>query len=227
MKTACFRGKGLWFGWAALLAVAGVLLSQACAAQCAARNSGACSSGAPKCEWTPLFNGTDLDGWMTEGNAAWRVEDGCIVGTQGPGNAPGDLFTEKEYGDFEVRITYKIQWPANSGIWFRYQSPDKSYQADILEYKDPECYSGTLYCPAKMFLSMNEDPNLEKRDDWNTMIIRAEGDHLTVTLNGTVVGDVHDASYATGRIGFQVHPGDEFKDMKITVREAAIREVKP
>ena len=174
-------------------------------------------------DWTPLFNGKDLTGWKPEGKAAWTVADGCLVGVQGPNAAPGDLFTEKDFGDFELRVTYKIQWPANSGVWFRYQAPDKSYQADILEYKNPEAYSGTIYCPGKMFLSVNANAKLVKRDDWNTMLIKAQGDHLVVTLNDVVTGDVHEASFPKGKIGFQVHPGDEFKTMKITVREIAIR----
>jgi hypothetical protein len=181
----------------------------------------AAKSGEAK--WTPLFNGKDLTGWKPEGKAVWSVADGSIVGVQGPGAAPGDLFTEQEYGDFEVRVVYKIQWPANSGIWFRYQAPDKAYQADILEYKNPVAYSGTIYCPAKMFLARNENAALEKRDDWNTMLIKAQGDHLVVTLNGVVTGDVRENSYAKGRIGFQVHPGDEFKNMKVSVREVSLR----
>lgn len=176
-----------------------------------------------KAEWTQLFNGKDLSGWKPEGGAVWTVEDGCIVGVQGPGAAAGDLFTEKDYGDFAVRVTYKIQWPANSGVWFRYQSPDKSYQADILEYPDPECYSGTLYCPGKMFLAMNTDKSLVKKDDWNTMLIRAKGDNLVIKLNGKETANVHDDSFATGRIGFQIHPGDEFKDMKVWIKEVALR----
>lgn len=178
-----------------------------------------------KAEWIPLFNGKDLTGWKPEGNAAWKVEDGLLIGTQGPNNAPGDLFTEEEFANFRLRVVYKVQWPANSGVWFRYQSPEKAYQADILEYKDPEAYSGTIYCPAKMFLAVNKDPKLEKKDDWNTIVIRAEGDHLRVRLNKVVTGDVHDASYDKGRIGFQIHPGDEFKDMKLTVKEVSIQKL--
>jgi hypothetical protein len=174
-------------------------------------------------DWTPLFNGKDLTGWKQEGKATWTVENGCLVGVQGPNAAPGDLFTEKEYDDFEARFTYKVQWPANSGVWFRYQSPEKSYQADILEYKKPEAYSGTIYCPGKMFLSINSDPKLEKKDDWNTIEILAKGDHLVVKLNGVVTGDIHEGSYAKGRLGFQIHPGDEFKSMKLTVKEALVR----
>lgn len=184
---------------------------------------------AEKCEekgWIKLFNGKDLTGWKPEGNAKWSVEDGCLVGVQGPNAAPGDLFTEKEYDDFELRVVYKVQWPANSGIWFRYQSPEKSYQADILEYKDPLAYSGTIYCPGKLFLSTNKDAALEKKNDWNTMYIRAEGDHLIVKLNDVLTGDVHEGSCAKGRIGFQIHPGDEFKTMKISVKEISLKPLK-
>ena len=174
-------------------------------------------------EWIALFNGRDLSGWTEEGRAAWTVEDGSLVGRQGRNGAPGDLFTEGEYDDFELIVTFKMRWPANSGVWFRYQAPDKAYQADILEYKDPECYSGTLYCPGKMFLSMNEDPDIVNRAGWNTLKIRAEGDHLVITLNDVVVGDVREDSFGRGRIGFQVHAGDNFKNMMITVREVLIR----
>lgn len=166
-----------------------------------------------------LFNGKDLAGWKPEGNATWKVEEGCLVGTQGANNAPGDLFTEKEFDNFELVVEYKVDWPANSGIWFRYQAADKTYQADILEYKDPLAYSGTLYCPGRLFLGTNTDPNLEKKTDWNTMKIRAEGDHMVITLNGKVTVDVHDAAYAKGRIGFQIHPGDEFAKMRLAVRK--------
>jgi hypothetical protein len=175
--------------------------------------------------WKPLFDGKSLAGWKPDGKAVWTVENGCIVGVQGPGSTPGDLFTEQEFSDFELRVTYKIQWPANSGIWFRYQSPEKSYQADILEYKDPVAYSGSLYCPGKMFIFTNKAKNLEKHEDWNTMLIRAQGDALGITLNGVTTGQINDASFAAGRIGFQVHPGDEFKNMKITVREVMIKDL--
>ncbi len=177
--------------------------------------------------WTPLFNGKDLTGWKPEGNAVWKVEDGLLIGVQGPGGAAGDLFTEKDYDDFRLKVTFKMEWPANSGVWFRYQGPDKAYQADILEYKNPECYTGTLYCPGRMFLAMNTDPALVKRDDWNTMIILAKGDRLRIKLNGTEVADVRDDAMRTGRIGFQIHAGDEFKNMKLMVREMLIQPLKP
>ncbi len=172
-----------------------------------------------------LFNGKDLTGWEPSGNAKWVVEDGLLIGTQGENNAPGDLFTTQSFKNFELTCTYRAEWPCNSGIWFRYQSPEKAYQADILEWKDPVCYSGTIYCPGKMFLSMNEDKLIVNREGWNTMKVRAEGDHLQVWLNGTKVGDVREGSTDSGKIGFQVHPGAEFGPMKIVVKEILIKEL--
>ena len=172
-----------------------------------------------------LFNGKDLDGWETSGNARWLVENGMLVGTQGENNAPGDLLTKNSYSDFELTCTYRAEWPCNTGIWFRYQSPKKAYQADVLEYKNPVCYSGTLYCPGKMFLAMNEDESLVDREGWNTMKVRAEGDHLQIWLNGYQVADVHDDTTDSGKIGFQVHPGAQFGPMKVVVRELLLKEL--
>ena len=176
-----------------------------------------------KAGFVKLFNGKDLTGWETSGNAKWFVENGNLVGTQGANNAPGDLFTTNTYDDFLVTLTYRAEWPCNSGLWFRYQSPQKAYQADILEYKNPVAYSGTLYCPGKMFLAINEDKSIIDRIGWNTIKVRAEGDHLQIWINGRQVADVHDDTTDSGKIGFQVHPGDEFGPMKILVRELLLK----
>jgi hypothetical protein len=193
-----------------------------------------CQNGAEKAEspaaaakggYTKLFNGRDLTGWETSGGAKWVVEKGHLVGTQGENNAPGDLFTEASYRDFEAVVTYRCEWPCNTGVWFRFQGPDKAYQADILEYANPEAYSGTLYCPGKLFLAINADKTLVDRDGWNTIKIRAERDHLQIWLNSKQIADVYDTTSDSGKIGFQVHPGAEFGPMKIVVREALIKEL--
>ncbi|NLE61660.1 MAG: DUF1080 domain-containing protein [Planctomycetes bacterium] len=173
--------------------------------------------------WFPLFNGKDLTGWQATGNAKWVVQDGALIGTQGDNNAPGDLLTEASYGDFQLAVTYKVEWPCNSGIWFRYQSAKQAYQADILEYTDPKCYTGTLYCTGKKFIAMNTDPSIEEKDGWNTISIRAEGRHLQVWLNGTQTADVQDDTSDAGKVGFQVHPGAEYGTMKIIVREVLLQ----
>jgi hypothetical protein len=187
--------------------------------------AGGCHSAAQDKEsgLSPVFNGKDLAGFKATGGAKWSVENGAIVGTQGENNAPGDLLTEKTYNDFLLTVTYKVEWPCNSGVWFRYQSPDKAYQADILEYKKPECYSGTLYCPGKMFLAMNTDKTLVNREGWNTISVRAEGNHIQIWINKHQVADVRDETTDSGHIGFQIHAGDQLSPNKIIIREVLLK----
>lgn len=173
----------------------------------------------------PLFNGKDLSGWKAEGQARFSVENGLLIGRQGPGGEAGDLFTEAEYGDFECEVTWSTRWPGNSGVWFRYQSPEKAYQADILEWKNPACWSGTVYCPGKMFISMNPDPSIIRRDGWNVFTIRARRDSIQVFLNGRQVSDVREGTTPRGRIGFQVHAGKEFEGMEIRIAEVRIKKL--
>jgi hypothetical protein len=74
-----------------------------------------------------------------------------------------------------------------------------------------------------MFLAMNTDKTLVDRRGWNTIVVRAEDDHLQMWLNDRQVADVRDRTSDSGRIGFQVHAGDAFKSMKIVVREVLIK----
>lgn len=170
--------------------------------------------------WTAVFNGKNTDGWEQHGAGIFKVEDGCLVGTQTDGKG-GDLFTKATWGDVEIRFTYKVGWPANSGLWFR----DKG-QFDILKHPGPVAFSGSLYAPGRIFAATNTVESLEKRDDWNEGRIFAKGDHIVLWLNGTKTADCREKIPATGRIGIQVHGGDGFKGMKIQFRRIEVRPLK-
>jgi hypothetical protein len=170
-----------------------------------------------------LFNGQDLTGWQQVGDAHWEVREGLLLGRQGPNGAAGDLLTKASFDDFHLVVTYKVHWPANTGIWYRYQTPSQAYQADILEYKDPVAYSGSLYCPGKLFLATNKNPKLVHREGWNQLEIRVEGDRHILRLNGVQVADVHDSSSGHGKIGIQVHAGDVFDGMQVTIKQMTLR----
>jgi hypothetical protein len=59
----------------------------------------------------PLFNGVDLSGWVVpEGdNGHWRVVDG-VIDYDALSEAPGgkDLWSEQEFGDFVLRLEWRI-----------------------------------------------------------------------------------------------------------------------
>jgi hypothetical protein len=66
-----------------------------------------------------LFDGESLDGWRgfrtDHAPDGWLVDDGCIS-LDGLG---GDLITDHGYGNFELRLQWKISEGGNSGIFFR------------------------------------------------------------------------------------------------------------
>jgi hypothetical protein len=63
-------------------------------------------------EWQKIFNGKDFSGWIVpEGdNGHWRVIDG-VIDYDALSEAPGakDLWTEKEYGDFVLRLDWRMK----------------------------------------------------------------------------------------------------------------------
>lgn len=63
-------------------------------------------------EWTSLFNGEDLSGWVIpEGdNGHWKVVDGVIdYDAESEAEGEKDLWSEEEYGDFVLRLEWKIK----------------------------------------------------------------------------------------------------------------------
>lgn len=172
-------------------------------------------------EWVQLFNGKDLEGWKANDPTKFKVEDGCFVGFQEDGKG-ADIFTTESFSNFELRFTYKVKWPANTGIWFR-----NSYQFDILKYTNPKTFSGAFYPGAKStFAFVNLDESIENRDDWNEGQVYANGDHMVFWLNGRKLGEVDDTRSAKGRIGVQVHGGDGFKGMQIILKKIELRPLK-
>jgi len=166
-----------------------------------------------------LFNGRDLSGWRQTGHARWVVEDGVLIGSQDAQGRPGDLLTDKEWDDFRLLVVFKMVFPGNSGIWFRKPEGELGYQMDILE-GHPDSMTGGIW--SGTFLSSNKDQSTFNRDGWNEVEICANDNRIRVTLNGTAVADVTDDRYSHGAIGFQVHAGDEFRNMKIMVKEVTI-----
>ncbi|MBI3282251.1 MAG: DUF1080 domain-containing protein [Acidobacteria bacterium] len=176
-------------------------------------------------KWIPIFDGKTLNGWTPHGRASWSVEDGAIVGRQGSGGAAGDLFTVQTWSDFELEAEWRMRFPGNSGIWFRWTGPKTGYQADFIdEPAFPGVLSGSLYCMGKAFLAANRDASTVRRDDWNRIRIRAAGDEILVVQNGREVVRVRDGTFrGPGSIGIQVHAGGQFAGMEVRVRNVRLR----
>jgi hypothetical protein len=166
----------------------------------------------------PIFDGRTLDGW--EGNRQiFRVEDGAIVGGSLKEKIARNEFlcTTRPYGDFELRLKVKLLGgdTANAGVQFRTaRIPNDTevagYQADM-----GAGYWGALYDESrrKKVLTgpdQNRMKDVIKAGQWNDYVIRAEGPHIQLWINGlkTVDYTEPDSGIATtGVVCPQIHAG--------------------
>ena len=167
-----------------------------------------------------IYNGTDLTGWEGAGEDAakcWKVDDGQIVctGQKGPW-----LRSQKEYGDFNLRLDYKLKPGGNSGVYVRVPA-DGNHHGDgagveiqVLDdksdrYKDlkPYQFTGSVYAiaPAKQHVG-------REAGQWNSLEIDVQGTRYRIIHNGVLIIDATDADFpeikgrrASGFLGLQNH----------------------
>jgi hypothetical protein len=135
----------------------------------------------------PLFNGKDLTGWKADDQAKqhWTVVDG-IIKYDGKSR---DLWTEQAFTDFVLKVDWRIEGNADSGIYLRGTS---KAQANI--WNNP-LGSGEVYgyrTDAKLPEEVRKAATPKKKADkpigqWNTFVITLKGEQLTVVLNGEEV----------------------------------------
>lgn len=119
--------------------------------------------------------------------AHWKVVDGVIV-FDGKG---ANLITDKDYGDFELYVDWKIEKDGDSGIYLRGSPQIQIWDPDLQKAKTGERIgSGGIY-------NNKNNPSAPTKvadkpiGEWNTFWIKMVGDKVTVKLNGeTVVDDV-------------------------------------
>lgn len=139
-------------------------------------------------QWRSLFNGKDLSGWKVLGTAAWRVEDGVIVGTQdGDPKRAGLLDTVDEFQNFELTLDFFLDEHGkyNSGVYLRNDPNARGqtgYQVNIGRGAAGE-YCGGVYKDGWRATGDEKD-TIRKPLAWNTLVIRAQGPHIQVELNG-------------------------------------------
>jgi hypothetical protein len=146
--------------------------------------------------WILLFDGATTFGWETYGGAKWQVVDGTLVSDEGE----GWLLTNTEFTDFTLKVEFRVGDGGNSGIAFRAEKGPKPYQTgfemQIGDHVRGEPTGSIEHVAAA-------PPGARKPSAWQSAVITAEGDHLTVVLDGNQLVDTHSSKYARGVIGFQ------------------------
>lgn len=174
--------------------------------------------------WIPLFNGKDLTGWKVECQSRdrdkvyWQVEDGTILcdSMEDPDHNYVWLMTEREFGDFELRLKFRVyrDSPGNSGVQFRsrYDATAEGGWLDgpQVDIHPPEVESwrtGFIYDETRgeqrwVFPSLKDwrmDAQFKPRhhpfkyaddgDGWNELVVLCRGLQVTTLVNGVVRTD--------------------------------------
>jgi hypothetical protein len=173
-----------------------------------------------------LFDGKSLDGWSQSAEkSCWEVKDGSLMCT---GEKGSSLHSLEEYGDFNLRLQYKLNPGGNSGVFARI--PTKPNQGRHIEIQildnphpryakiKPYQHSGSLYAivPASQYAGLPVG-------EWNNLEINCTGPDYRVTLNGVVVVDAKAADVPelakhpkSGLIGLQNHSEEVyFRNIRI------------
>ncbi len=188
-----------------------------------------------------IFDGKSFKGW--NGNFRYfRIVDGALVGGMLHDRIPHNQFlaTDKEYGDFELRLKFKlVGGNTNAGVQIRSERiPDHhemiGYQADLGQQ-----YWGSLYDESRRRkilaqANMAELDEVLDREGWNQYVIRCVGRRITLWINGYQTVDYYEPDETisqTGRIAVQIHsgpPGEAwYKDIEITELKAPSAALKP
>jgi hypothetical protein len=172
---------------------------------------------APKVEqdFTPLFDGT-LNGWTMAGPGQFTVLGGTILESDG---GPGLLwFSLKEFGDFELRLDWRVNSPSdNSGVYVRVPplganfapADTDGYEVQIDERGiDEQGNSGSaLHRTGAVYkLAASTAVASNPIGAWNRYEIRALGNKISVRLNRMPVAELQNGTRRTkGFIALQNH----------------------
>lgn len=164
-------------------------------------------------DWTPLFNGQSLAGWVGDG---YEVKDGAITCTP----KGSFLRTEKEYSDFVLELEFQLQPGSNNGIGIRYPGKgDAAYEGmeiQVLDDRDPKYhneksklapyqYHGSVYGIAASIQSGGS--RLKPVGEWNQQTLLVIGDHIKVILNGETITDAYIGNLTP--VDHKEHPGQK------------------
>jgi hypothetical protein len=141
-----------------------------------------------------LFDGKTTTGWHTylkTGAGAWKVVDGALQ-LDPKAEGQGDLVTDNEYENYELKIDWKISATGNSGIIFGVHEDPKfkeTYQTgvemQVLDNKNAEDNKKANHLAGSLYDMKAPSADVAKpAGEWNSVVLRKKDGHLTFWLNG-------------------------------------------
>jgi hypothetical protein len=140
--------------------------------------------------WKLLFDGASMNGWRgfksTAPPAGWKAVNGELVRQE----SGGDLMTAEQFGDFELRLEWKVTKNGNSGIMFRvtdqggqtYETGPEFQILDNAGHKDgknPMTSAGSNYAMHAPARDVTRPVG-----EWNDVRLIVRGPHVEHWMNG-------------------------------------------
>jgi hypothetical protein len=146
-----------------------------------------------------LFNGKSLDGWrLTDKNAVsgWSAQKGLLVNSAAQQEGKphinfGNLRTDREFNDFNLKLDARVPKGGNSGIYLR-----GIYEVQVADSygQPPESHGiGSVYSR----ITPTSNP-AKPAGEWQSYDITLVNRHVTVILNGTKIIDNQPVLGCTG-----------------------------
>ncbi|WP_299320618.1 DUF1080 domain-containing protein [uncultured Maribacter sp.] len=158
--------------------------------------------------WELLWDGKTTNGWKGAKleefpEKGWVIEDGILSVLSSGGaesSAGGDIVTKELYGDFELKVDFKLTPGANSGIKYYVDTNiNKGEGSSIgLEYQilddnlHPDAKLGNhegsrTVCSLYDLIQADVNKPINAIGKWNTAYIISKDNHVEHWLNGTKV----------------------------------------
>jgi len=154
--------------------------------------------------WELLFDGQTTNGWHNwneDAISGWVVEDSSLVGQGLGGDIGGDIVSDREFENFDLKWEWKLGPHGNSGVMYHVVE-DPKYNAayetgpeyQLIEDDDFRDENGDPY-PLEEWQKTGADYAMYVADslkvvnlrDWNSSEIIFTPEKVQYLLNGTVV----------------------------------------
>lgn len=152
--------------------------------------------------WQVLFDGTSKSAWHVYNNksdgSAWTVKDGILYldpAAKKNGAGGGDLVTNDEFENFDLKLEWKIDTAGNSGIIFLTQE-DQKYAQSYLTGPEMQIIDNTGHRDAKINkhragdlydLIASSTENVHPWGQWNSIELIVNKGQLELHQNGAKV----------------------------------------
>lgn len=167
-------------------------------------------------DWTCLLDQKKVNHFQQlNGTATYKIKGKKLIGISKANTANSFFATKKNYGDFILEFSVKIDTGLNSGVQIRSESKTDYQDGRVHGYQveietSPRKWAGGIYDEGRRgWLYPLTDNKLGqdawKNGKWNHYRIEAIGHEIKTWVNGIPCAYLKDDMTAEGFIAFQVH----------------------